>query len=107
MSYRIRTTRRWEADVRSTLDWIDRVQRRPQEAEEWFEALQDAMDSLARLPQRCPLAPESERSDLEIRQLLFFSHRVLFTILPEEVVVLQVRHASREPARPEKLDPDD
>lgn len=107
MNFRVRATRRYESDLLSTIVWIARVQGRPQEAQAWLEALEDAVDSLGRLPQRCPLAPESGARGREIRQLLFFSHRVLFTILPQEVVVLQVRHASREPARPEELDPDD
>ena len=107
MNLRIRTTRRSEADVLATLDWIARVQGRPRVALAWPEALQDAMDSLIQMPQRCPLAPESSEQKYEIRQMLFFRPRILFTLLAGEVVVLQVRHASREPADPRELDPDD
>lgn len=107
MNYRVRATRRFDSDLLSTLVWIARVQGRPQEAQAWLAALEEAVDSLGRLPQRCPLAPESGARGREIRNLLLFSHRILFVIVSEEVVVLQVRHASREPAKPEELDPDD
>ena len=58
--------------------------------------------TLARHPERCPLAPESATLGLEIREL-FYSvgnrgiYRILFAIIREEVAVLHVRHGARLP----------
>jgi len=58
--------------------------------------------SLARNPERCPLAPETATLELEIRELFYGignrgTYRVLFVISSEEVAVLNVRHVSRLP----------
>jgi plasmid stabilization system protein ParE len=43
----------------------------PDLADPWFDGLQDAVLSLAEMPGRCPLAPESEDLGEVIRQLLY------------------------------------
>jgi plasmid stabilization system protein ParE len=97
--FRVITTPDAEADILAAHDWIARES--PDGAVLWVNGLESAIASLRRLPRRCPRAPESEAFLLEIRQLIYKSHRVLFTIEARSVVVLHVRHAARLPARPE------
>ena len=55
--------------------------RNPGYAERWQEGLEQATVSLETFPRRCPLAHENESFPYEVRQLLYASHRILFTLL--------------------------
>lgn len=44
------------------------------------------------MPERCAKAPED---GLEIRHLLHGRYLILFTIEPDRVVILQIRHGAR------------
>ena len=50
-----------------------------------------------RFPERCAFAREREYLDEDLRQLLFKSHRIVFTVEKKKklVYVLYIRHASR------------
>lgn len=72
----------------------------PLNAERWVEGIEESILSLSSMPERCPLAPETEALDRPIRQLFFKSHRVLFTIEGSFVHVLHVRHGARLPLEP-------
>jgi len=103
MTYRVRTTRRSEADAERVYWWIAKHEKQPLEALRWLDGLQGAIDTLREHPLRCPLAPEGVFFGLEVRQRLFHRHRVLFIVEGDEVVVLHVRHGSRLPAKEEEL----
>jgi plasmid stabilization system protein ParE len=68
-----------------------------------FLALQDAIASLAKFPERCPLAPENAAFPFEVRQLLYgyapHVYRILFTIEGQTVCVLHIRHGRRQPLK--------
>ncbi len=68
----------------------------PGAAQSWYAALEQAIASLATMPRRCPLAREHAAfPGVDLRQLIFKSHRLIFAIRPGEVHVLHVRHAAR------------
>jgi len=47
----------------------------------WYAGFESAVQRLAEFPQRCPLARENAAfPDVELRQLLYKSHRIIFTI---------------------------
>ncbi|MCH7729784.1 MAG: type II toxin-antitoxin system RelE/ParE family toxin, partial [Planctomycetes bacterium] len=59
------------------------------------------IESLENDPDRCPLARENHRFAYEIRELHFGlasrpTHRIIFSIRPDAVVVLSVRHAAQQ-----------
>jgi hypothetical protein len=61
---------------------------------------------LAKNPYRCSLALENPRFPIELRQLNYGSgrrktHRIIFAIRPDTVVVHAVRHVAQEDWRPE------
>jgi hypothetical protein len=53
------------------------------------------MDSLAKWPRRCPVAPEHEAFDVELRQIMHGPFRIIFTIIGRDATILHVRHAAR------------
>lgn len=103
MTYRVRTSRRAEADVEAIYLWIAEHEARPLNAGRWIDGLQVAVASLQEHPLRCPRAREAAFFEREIRQLLYHSHRILFVVEDEEVFVLHVRHGSRLPATRDKI----
>ena len=75
------------------------ARRVPVTAAKWLDRFEQALVSLDRHPQRCPLARESSKTDVELREFLFGKKpnvfRVLFTIDQEVVRVLRIRRAQR------------
>ncbi len=67
----------------------------PLNAERWLQGLSDAIESLEQMPRRCALARENEFFEEELRQLVFKSHRIVFTIRGDTVHVLFIRHVAR------------
>ncbi len=62
----------------------------------WYEGLEAAIRSLETMPAHCPHARERDAfPGIELRQLLFGSHRLIFTIRAREVHVLHIRHAAQ------------
>lgn len=96
MTFRVIIEARAEADLLAQAEWI-RDQGSSEAAERWLGGIQAAIMSLGTLPARCPLAPEAGLTGLEIRQLVYKSHRVLFIVSGREVHVLHVRHGARLP----------
>jgi plasmid stabilization system protein ParE len=93
MTYRVISMPGAQAEAEAAFLWIWRDS--PASAFRWQNGLEDAIDSLERFPERCPLAPESDVLEIQVRQLLYKSHRVLFVIDAKTVYVLHVRHAAR------------
>lgn len=67
----------------------------PTQATNWYRGLLEAIGSLGTFPNRCGYAPENEVTEFEVRQRMYGSYRILFTIGDGVVHVLRVRHASR------------
>jgi plasmid stabilization system protein ParE len=99
MAFRVETSAQAESDANSILEWL-LSEHAGETGIRWFLALDDAIASLARFPERCPLAPEAGRFPFEVRQLLYgrkpHMYRILFTIDGETVKILHIRHGRRE-----------
>jgi plasmid stabilization system protein ParE len=80
----------------------------PEVASRWFNTLEARLDTLSRMPRRCPIAPEDPYFEEEIRHLIMSPYRILFTVRPGRVDVLHVRHMAQrtlgEPDEPDPLD---
>ncbi|NEQ38116.1 MAG: type II toxin-antitoxin system RelE/ParE family toxin [Okeania sp. SIO3I5] len=99
MKYRVEITDVALAEAEEVYVWImDRFS--PESAQQWFEGLMDAIESLNKSPKRFSLAPENDVFPEEIRQVLYGKgrgmYRILFTISESIVYILHVRHASRQ-----------
>jgi plasmid stabilization system protein ParE len=97
MKYRIEISAEAQAELREAYLWI--YGDSPGNAARWRQRILNAIRTLAELPQRCEIAPESESFRQEIRQLLFGKrsgvYRILFTIERDVIYILHIRHASR------------
>jgi plasmid stabilization system protein ParE len=60
-------------------------------------SLRAKIKTLARMPARCPLAPEDGLDGMELRHLIHGTYRIIFVTDPGQVTVLQVRHGARLP----------
>ena len=66
----------------------------------WYEALERAISSLETMPARCEHARERSRTHgIDIRQLVFYSHRLIFLVRGADVHVLHVRHTAQDNIR--------
>jgi plasmid stabilization system protein ParE len=101
MAFRVELSDRAQADITAIYDWL-RSQQAGDAGERWFVALREAISSLSSLPLRCPVAPESRESPVEVRQLLYgrkpHVYRILFAVEGDVVRVLHLRHGLRRPA---------
>lgn len=94
-------------DIEAAYDWW-KEHRSVEQANRWYVGIHAAVQSLRSNPERCSLATEHDLLAQGIRQLLFglgrrATHRVVFTIDGDTVVVLRVRHASQDVLSLEEL----
>jgi plasmid stabilization system protein ParE len=91
-----------EAELEKAYLWL--CERNSEAAAAWYNGALDAFLTLEIFPTRCPLAPESQVFDHEIRQLLYgkrhHAYRILFDIVGNSVRILHVRHGARQHLEP-------
>lgn len=88
-----------EADLDGILHFIALDD--PVAARRFVSGLRKRMKTLATMPERCPIAPESGLDGEEIRHLIFSQYRILFAADAKHIVILQVRHGARLPDTPD------
>lgn len=109
MAYRIIIHPRAEADLATALAYLS--ERAPEAAVNWYRRVIAEMESLAEMPSRCPIAPETSKLGVELRHLVHGNrpgiYRIVFRVVEEqsEVHVLTVRHGARKPLTEEELQP--
>jgi plasmid stabilization system protein ParE len=60
-------------------------------ARKWYNELERLIEGrLSRMPGSCPIAPENEEFDLEVRHLIFGRYRVIFAIKDGVGIVLHI-----------------
>ena len=83
-----------QRDIAEAHLWL--AEQAPDAADRWFEGIYDTIGSLEIFPERCPLAPENEFLNSEIREIFHgrrqYKYRILFTTSENEV---HVRHGAR------------
>lgn len=86
-----------QQDIEEAYLWV--AERAPEAAVRWFNGIYKTIGSLEIFPERCPLAPETDFFQQEIRQILHgrrqHKYRILFTISGRIVHILHVRHGAR------------
>lgn len=80
--------------------------RSPEQANRWYVGFFQAMISLEQNPNRCPLAPENDQFPYELRQLNYGlgsnpTHRAIFTIRNNVVLILRIRHLAQRLIQPD------
>lgn len=79
-----------------------------EQAERWIVGFLSSLDSLDENPERWPVTPESVCFPFEVRELHYGlgnrpTHRALFTIRPDMIFVLVIRHVAQGPVMPDDL----
>jgi plasmid stabilization system protein ParE len=103
MEYLVRLTDRALRDMQAI---YDRIQAQSSaHAHAWFNGLADAIDSLARHPERSAPTPESKK----LRHLLYGpkpdTYRIIYAVdkRSHTVDILHIRHGRRLPFKPEEI----
>jgi len=104
MSYRVLVTEKAQRDLESACAWWAQNRSREQ-AQRWYAGIAAAIRSLAEAPERYPRAQESESAAIELRQVHYGlghrpTHRAVFTIRENTVVILRVRHLAQDQIGP-------
>ena len=73
----------------------------PKNALRWYQEIYTKIQTLSSLPLRCPLAPENDYFEEEIRHLLVQNYRILFTINKDMVYILHARHGHQQWIKPQ------
>lgn len=79
-----------------------------EQAERWYAGFLKELESLEDNPERCPLARENVNFPYELRELHYgvgprSTHRALFIIRPDSVLILAIRHAAQDDVTPDDL----
>jgi plasmid stabilization system protein ParE len=108
MIYRVVTSERAAWEIEEQAAWWAK-ERSVEQADRWYQGIRAAIAGLATSPQRRAIAVEGSLFPYEIRELHYGlgskpTHRVIFTITAETVLVLTVRHVARRWLNPEDLE---
>lgn len=107
MEFRVNLTELAIADLSEYTEFIRDVKESPEAAEKWFRGVLAEIYSLEQQPERCPWISESHSLGRTLRQLIYFSHRIVFAVDQERraVTVYRVYHAARRRLRAEDIAP--
>jgi plasmid stabilization system protein ParE len=88
----------------SALWWAQ--EKSAEQASNWYDGIRQSVAALADNPEQWPLSVENADFDYPLREILYGlgsrpTHRAVFTIVKQTVVVLSVRHAAQDRLRPE------
>jgi plasmid stabilization system protein ParE len=107
MSFRVVVTDRAAQELFDFAQWWSDHHSREQ-AERWHAGLITALASLAENPDRHAVSRENGRFSFVIRQLNYSvtgrsTHRAVFTVQADAVIVLTIRHLAQSDLRPRDL----
>ena len=98
MKFQVLITPSAKADIFEINAWL--LENYPSVAEKWLFGISQAVTSLSKFPERCPISPESEAFDVAVRQLIYgknpHTYRILFSIRDEKVFILRVRSTKQQ-----------
>ena len=98
MKYKVVIEPEAQGQVRESYQYIKAES--PLNAERWLQGLFKAIDSLENMPERCSEARENYRFSVHLCQLVYKSHRIIYTVAGDTVHVLNVRHGARRELEP-------
>lgn len=109
MTYRVILTPKARIELYRDAAWWAQ-NRSVEQARQWLDGFERAIDRLAKDPQAHPLATEDAAFPFELRQFAYGlrnkpTHRAVFEIRGRDVIVHGVRHLARQDLTPEDLIP--
>ncbi|MFV0445712.1 MAG: type II toxin-antitoxin system RelE/ParE family toxin [Planctomycetaceae bacterium] len=108
MTYRVVVSPRAEQRLLESASWYLDQSRSIEVALRWYDGFHRALAAFSENPSRFALASESSKLPLEVRELFYGSgrrktHRALFRVVDDQVLVLTVRHFAERDATIEEL----
>lgn len=98
MTYTIVFTQPAQDAALETASYL-REEASPEVANTWLDGIIETIYSLTEHPHRCGYARENADHEAELRQILYKSHRVIYTVEQQSVVVLYIRHQRQDQLR--------
>ncbi|MCE9604008.1 MAG: type II toxin-antitoxin system RelE/ParE family toxin [Planctomycetia bacterium] len=103
MTYTVVVTEQAAREMEDAATWWAR-ERSVEQAERWYAGIRSAVSMLTEMPERCPLAAEHVDFRYALRELYYGlgsrpTHRAVFTIVKQTVIVLAVRHFAQDTLR--------
>ena len=96
MSWRLEFSPTAESEILEAARFI--AEDSPTDAVRWYDGIYEAIMSLQDMPNRCSHARENEAFPIELRQMVFKSHRVIFSIHSDVVRIHRVLHGAQDSA---------
>ena len=98
MQFQVIITPSAKADIFEINTWL--LENHSDSAESWLWGISEAVTSLSKFPERCPVSPESDAFDVIVRQLIYgkkpHTYRILFSVQDEKVYILRVRSTRQQ-----------
>jgi len=93
------------ADAKQYAAYILEQSKNREVAARWVDELEEVIGTLAKMPKRYKIIQEQEEFAIELRQVLHYSHRVVYHINEKlrAVHVLRVYHSAKKPILPDNL----
>ena len=109
MAYRVTVLPRAKLQLLEQCRWWSE-HHSAEQAFRWLDGFEAELGSLTDSPDRCVVTRESDQFDVTIRELHFGlgskpTHRAVFEIRGDEVVVYAIRHLAQRDLRPDDLVP--
>ena len=107
MTHRIAFTSKAKLELNQTAIWWAE-NRSVEQAERWLDGFEAVIQSLAINPERHPPAREDEQFAFTLRQLVYGvgsnpTHRAIFRIRGDEVIIFGIRHLAQRDVSPEDV----
>jgi plasmid stabilization system protein ParE len=96
MQYEVCVAGQVEKQIEEVADYIS-SKSSPETAKRWTCAVRERMSRLKSFPFKHGLAPEAFDLGIQLRQIVFGSYRVLYTVTDKTVNVIMLRHSARQP----------
>jgi plasmid stabilization system protein ParE len=105
LAYDVKITDSALLDAEHYVRYLRRVTKESGPGDVWFRSLIAAIFTLEEFPTRCPLIPEANEFQFELRHLIYQSHRIIFRVDEQRktVIVLRIYHGSRRELRQEDV----
>lgn len=107
MNFDVVLTKRAHREFKAAAAWM-KANRTQSVASRWLREFALAIESLKQNPQRCARAREKDSFPIELRALHFGlgrrkSHRAVFAIRPDRVIIYSIRHVAQRDLTPDDL----
>lgn len=109
MTYRVIFSQQASDELDAAADWWAE-HRSEEQARRWYAGFSDAILTLREFAERHALASENDDFSYEIRELHYGlssrpTHRAVYTIIADNVLILTIRHAAQDRVTPDDVDP--